>query len=131
MLRFYEVSTSQEAFENFLGRPVQLLEARRDGSQTAQIDLSSDDDLIHWDALISAIGSLSNGIASMIENGAIATAKLDIALPFYFPRNLAASITIPVELCALAGRTGIAIEVTYCATCEDDEDMSEDEESSD
>jgi hypothetical protein len=94
---------------------------RRDGSQSAQIDLTSSDSLIHWEALILAVERLSGGITQMIQSGVIAKATLDIGLPLYLPRTVACSITIPTEMCGLAGRSGIAVEVTCYATDEDDE----------
>lgn len=115
------ISASQDAVETGLGCPVQWFGTRRDGSQSAQIDLTSTDYLIHWDTLIPAVERLSGGITQMMQSGVISKARLDIGLPLYLPRTIACSITIPPELCGLAGRCGIAVEVTCYATVEDDE----------
>jgi hypothetical protein len=124
VLWFHGISASQDAVEKELDCSVQWIGPMRDGSQSAQIDLTSGDYLIHWDAVILAVERLSGGITRMIGSGAIAKAELDVGLPFHFPRNLASSITIPAEMCVLAGRSGIAIEVTHYATPEDDETSS-------
>lgn len=116
ILWLHGISASQDAVEKDLGSPVQWFGTRRDGSQSAQIDLTSSDSLIHWDALIMAVECLGGRIAQMIQSGVIANAKLDIGVPLYFPRAVACSITIPTELCVLAGRSGIDIEVTCYAT---------------
>lgn len=116
------ISASQDAVEKSLGSPVQWFGKQRDGSQSAQIDLTSSDSLIHWDVLIPAVERLSGGVTQLIQSGVISKAKLDIGIPLYLPRAIACSITIPPELCGLAGRSGIAVEVTCYATDEEDED---------
>ncbi len=115
------ISASQDAVEKGLGCPVQWFGTRGDSSQSAQIDLTSADSLIHWDPLIRAVERLSGGITQMIQSGVISKATLDIGIPLYLPRAIACSITIPTELCGLAGRCGIAVVVTCYATDEDDE----------
>ncbi|WP_156390475.1 hypothetical protein [Rhizobium sp. Root1203] len=119
VLRIHDIATSQEIIESNLGCPVQW-GTMRDGSQSAVVNLN-DDRYINWDILTQSVREISGGIAEMIDNGAVGIAKLDIGMPFYFPRNYASSITIPAELCELAGKSSIAIEVTYYATSEDDE----------
>lgn len=120
MLRFGGVTASRDILEAAFGRPVTWANNRRGGVQHAQIDLSPDGDHIDWQVLTLAFEELGQAVSSLVKNGSIASAELDIGLPFY-DTNMVSSITLPPQLCATAGQHRIAVTVTYYLTDADDQ----------
>jgi hypothetical protein len=115
MLRFSGVSLSRDIFEHTFERPVVWAQSSRDGLLHAQIDLSPEGDIIDWQALISCIQKLGPSVSSLITDGLVTKVELDIGLPFY-ENNMMSSLTLPAELCAVAGQNRIAITTTYYLT---------------
>lgn len=115
VVRFAVASIPPEVLEAKAGHSVQYGRKRPDGSQSALIDLTPEDDLIDWDVLSGSISALGDRIADMVESGAISSLAVDVGLPFYVT-NAMSAITIPARLCEAAGRNKIAITVTFYAT---------------
>jgi hypothetical protein len=120
MLRFGCISASRDILKGACGRPVTWANNRRSGVQHGQINLSPDGDHIDWLALTLAFEELGQAVSSLVKNGSIARAELDIGLPFY-DTNMVSSITLPPQLCAAAGQHRIAVTVTYYLTDADDQ----------
>ena len=115
IMRFGNVAVPQKTLEAILDFKVQWARKGHDGLQYAQIDLVSECQYIMWLTIDAFIDKFGAGIASLLEQGMIQTASLDIGMPF-FRDDLVASLTVPSSTCLLAGRYGIAVTATYYAS---------------
>lgn len=115
IMRFGNVAVPQESLEAILDFKVQWARRGHDGLQYAQIDLVSECQYIKWLTIDAFIEKFGAGIASLLKQGMIQSAALDIGMPF-FREDLVTSLTVPSPTCLLAGRYGIAVTVTYYAS---------------
>ncbi len=80
----------------------------------------SDGNVSFWRWIDATICRLGDRVARLVDRGAIKSAELDIGLPFYWA-NMVSSVVVPSSICELAGRSRIAITVTYYATSDEAE----------
>ncbi|MDO1581561.1 hypothetical protein [Rhizobium oryzicola] len=123
ILRLSGVAVSQDVLKEALGFPVSLGRGRRTGDDDlyASIELTEEDEKLDWDALLTKLDRLVEPLSVLVKEGAVAQEpKLDIGLPFY-TGAMGAWVMLPPEICALAGRNGIAIIISYYLTQEDDD----------
>lgn len=118
VIRLIDITAAPDEVEQKLGQSLQYSRRWSDGTQDAVFDPMVGERL-DWTEIAQILNDVSPHIHSLIQNGLIAKAELDIGLPFY--ENYAAnSITIPSEICAVAGTSGIDITTTYYATSYDE-----------
>lgn len=72
-----------------------------------------------WADIQSFIESHANKIPTLIDSGAIRSARLDIGVPIY-EENLMSTVSMPHELCEVVGRNRIEIDITLYATASED-----------
>lgn len=120
ILRFHDISIPQSSFEKRLGCPVRWGGESLDGLHSAQIDKTPEDDCIRWEEIVLSLQTLGDSVTLLFEDNVISTAELDIGLPFY-DSSMGSSITIPADLCEVAGRNRIAMTITHYLTATDSE----------
>ncbi len=120
ILRFHGVSISQASLEKRLGCPAGWGRESPNGLLSAQIDITPEDDCIHWENLVLSIQTLGESVKVLVEDNVVSMVELDIGLPFY-DSSMGSWIRIPAELCEVAGRNRIAVTITYYLTTTDTE----------
>lgn len=96
------------------------MKAHRRLTVDPQIDKTSEDNFIHWQDVVPSIRALGDRVASLVEDGVVSTAELDIGLPCYDSHKVS-PVTMPAELCEVAGRNPIAVTTTHYLPSKDEE----------
>lgn len=112
ILRFQGVFIPQESLEKRLGCPAGWGRESPNGLLSAQIDITPEDDCIHWEDLVLSLPTLGEPVKALVEDNVV---ELDIGLPLY-DSSMGSAITIPADLCEVAGRNRIAVTITYYLT---------------
>ncbi len=120
ILRFRGISIPQGSFEQRLGCPVRWGRESPNGLLSAQIDITPEDDCIHWENLGLSIQTLGESVKALVEDDVVSMVELDIGLPFY-DSSMGSWIRLPADLCEVAGRNRIAVTISYYLTTTDTE----------
>lgn len=120
VLRLTDVSASRSALEQELGCSVDWASPRSGSMQHAQIPMIVPEDApTTWADIQSFIEPHANKIPTLIDSGAIRSARLDIGVPIY-EENMMSTVSMPHELCEVVGRNRIEIDITLYATESED-----------
>jgi hypothetical protein len=114
VIRIPNVVLSRSDLDASFGLAVDRYEPSSDHTPGyAQIDIADDGD--QWAAAFDCVQSIRASIQRLVSEGLIGAPTLDVAMDF--PGSwLSKSLTIPARLVAVAGETGMDVEVSVYKT---------------
>jgi len=114
VIRIPDVTLSRVDLETALGLLLDRYEQPTDsGAGYAQIDIADDGD--QWAAALDCVQSTHDPIQRLVSKSLIGSRCLDVAAGF--PSSaLSTSLTVPAGLAAVAGETGMDIDISIYRT---------------